>query len=77
MFFSIRHDRNLSRVVLQLDTEHCSWPLLVVKFDHEDLIYKDNLIGQVKRMLKGPYMEDKLKGRLAKAISKGTWFKKF
>ena len=49
-----------------------------MKFDHEDL--KTNLIGQVKRMqdfLKGPYMEDELKGRLAKAISKGTWFKIF
>ena len=49
-----------------------------MKFDHEDL--KTNLIGQVKRMqdfLKGPYMEDELKGRRAKAISKGIWFKNF
>ena len=58
--------------------EICPEPVLVVKFDHEDL--KTNLIGQVKRMqdfLKGSYMEVELKGRLAKAISKGTWFKFF
>ena len=53
---------------------HCmsaATAVLVVKF--EDL--KTDLIGQVKRMLdfvKFPYMEDKLKGRLAKKIIKNA-----
>ena len=56
---------NCNCIAFQLHALSAATAVLVVKF--EDL--KTDLIGQVKRMLdfvKFPYMEDKLKGRLAK-----------